>query len=158
MTSRETDETTTALAARHLRAGWWGLLLFLSLGLILEALHGFKIGFYLDVNNDTRRLMWTLAHAHGVLLSLVQLAFSATIPGLSRSSAATRLPLASKCLLASMALLPGGFFLGGIMVDGGDPWVGVLLVPVGGLLLLVGVLCCALCTGGSEPRDAATDS
>jgi hypothetical protein len=30
-----------ALAQRHLRFGWWTLLLFLTLGLVLEALHGF---------------------------------------------------------------------------------------------------------------------
>jgi len=56
------------LTSRHLLWGWWGLLVFLSLGIILEALHGFKVGAYLDVGNETRRLMWTLAHAHGTML------------------------------------------------------------------------------------------
>ena len=55
---------------RHLRFGWWSLLGFLCLGFMLELLHGFKAGFYLDVSNETRRLMWTLAHAHGALLGL----------------------------------------------------------------------------------------
>ena len=62
------------LASRHLHWGWWGLLVFLSLGIILEALHGFKVGAYLDVGNETRRLMWTLAHAHGTMLSLIHMA------------------------------------------------------------------------------------
>ena len=31
----------TVLTKRHLRFGWWALLLFLTLGLGLEALHGF---------------------------------------------------------------------------------------------------------------------
>jgi hypothetical protein len=62
------------LIHRHLRAGWWGLLIYLGLGIALEMLHGFKIGFYLDVSNHTRRLMWTLAHAHGTLLALVNIA------------------------------------------------------------------------------------
>ena len=39
---------------------------FGTLGLVLETLHGFKIGAYLDVSNETRRLMWRLAHVHGL--------------------------------------------------------------------------------------------
>ncbi len=61
------------LADRNLRFGWWSLLVFLSLGAVLEALHGFKIGWYVDVGNETRRLMFTLAHAHGTLLALVNI-------------------------------------------------------------------------------------
>ena len=63
----------------HLRFGWWSMLVFLSLGILLEALHGFKVGFYLNVGSETRRLMWTLAHAHGVLLGLANVAFAATM-------------------------------------------------------------------------------
>ena len=62
------------LADRNLRFGWWALLFFLSLGAVLETLQGFKIGWYLDVGNETRRLMFTLAHAHGTLLALVNIA------------------------------------------------------------------------------------
>ena len=61
------------LADRNLRFGWWSLVIFLSLGAVLEALHGFKIGWYVDVGNETRRLMFTLAHAHGTLLALVNI-------------------------------------------------------------------------------------
>ena len=70
---------------RHLRFGWWSLLGFLILGLALELLRGFKVGLYLDVPNETRRLMWTLAHAHGALLGLVHIAFAVSLthlPGL----------------------------------------------------------------------------
>ena len=56
---------------RHLRVGWWSLLLFATLGLVLESLQGFKVRAYLDVSNETRRLMWTLAHAHGTLVGIV---------------------------------------------------------------------------------------
>jgi hypothetical protein len=59
---------------RNLRFGWWSLLIFLSLGGGLEILHGFKIGWYVDVANDMRRLMFTLAHAHGTALALVNIA------------------------------------------------------------------------------------
>jgi len=36
-------------------------------------------------------------------------------------------------------VLPLGFFLGGFGLHGGDPGLGVLLVPVGALLLLLPV-------------------
>ena len=38
-----------------------------------------------------------------------------------------------------LALLPLGFLLGGIYTYGGDPGDGILLVPVGAVLLLVAV-------------------
>src|SRR4030095_671769 len=68
------------LVRRHLQFGWWSLLIFLTLGLTLEALHGFKESIYLNVSNEMRRLMWTLAHAHGTLLALVHIAFAVTLP------------------------------------------------------------------------------
>lgn len=124
----------TSLTDRHLRIGWWALAGFGAAGLLLETLHGFKAGFYLDVANDTRRLMWTLGHAHGTLLGLVHLAFAWTIEGGRRDAAvATR---AGGALTASTVLLPGGFFLGGIRFYAGDPGVGIVLVPVGAVLLI----------------------
>lgn len=134
-TSASGPEDLTRL---HLRVGWWSLLLLLTFGLILEILHGFKIGFYLDVANSTRRLMWTLAHAHGTLLSVLNLVFAMSIrlmPDWKESSRA----LASKCLLGALVLLPLGFFLGGIFIQGGDPGLGVLLVPPGAFLLFLAV-------------------
>src|SRR4026208_1542192 len=71
------------LVRRHLRFGWWSLLLFLSLGLTLEALHGFKASIYLNVSNEMRRWMWTLAHAHGASLALLHIAFAVTLPRVS---------------------------------------------------------------------------
>ena len=65
-------------ARRHIRFGWWSLLVFASAGLVLESLHGFKVRAYLDTSNETRRLMWTLAHAHGTLLALVNVAAGLT--------------------------------------------------------------------------------
>jgi hypothetical protein len=127
------------LASRHLRFGWWALLVFLSLGIVLELLHGVKVGWYLDDGDArTRRLMWTLAHAHGTLLALVHVAFAATIPYLEIRDLRWR-QIASPCLSAATLLLPGGFFLGGIYVYSADPGLGIALVPVGGLLLLVAV-------------------
>jgi hypothetical protein len=126
------------LALRHHRAGWLGLLVFLSLGLVLEGLHGFKAGLYLDPGNKLRRELWTLAHAHGTLLALVQVVFAAGLPRFGRWTAA-RLRVASFFLLDAAVLLPLGFFLGGLNPDERDPGVGILLVPLGGALLFVGV-------------------
>ena len=123
------------LSDRHLRFGWWGLFVFAALGLGLETLHGFKVLAYLDVSNDTRRLMWRLAHAHGVLLGLVHVVFGLalkSVPGLGGG----RVTLISRALIGAAVLLPGGFLLGGVQFYAGDPGLGVALVPVGACLLL----------------------
>src|SRR6266496_3169677 len=124
------------LADRNLRFGWWSLLVFLSLGAVLETLHGFKIGWYVDVGNETRRLMLTLAHAHGTLLALVNVAAGLTARALTKFTLARS---ASFAFVWSAILLPGGFLLGGVIVHGGDPGIGILLVPIGAILLLYAV-------------------
>lgn len=126
------------LARRHCVFGWWGLLAFLSLGIALETLHGFKVGLYLDPDHRLRRLLWTLAHAHGTLLALIQLAFAATVERFGIWSAA-RLKLASFFLLDALLLLPLGFFLGGIGHTETDPSPAILLVPLGAFFLLAAV-------------------
>jgi hypothetical protein len=141
----------TSYVGRHLRFGWWSLLVFLTLGLGLEALHGFKVGWYLNVDHSTRRLMLTLAHAHGVLLALVHIAFALTVRILPASSL-VRVRFASPCLIAASVLLPGGFALGGIFVYGGDPGLGVLLSPVGALLLFLAVYRTARSAGTAIDR------
>lgn len=141
----EPDTPVRVLERRHLAIGWWGLLVFLSLGVVLEALHGFKVGFYLDAGNDARRLTWRLAHAHGTLLSLLNVAFALTLRRLSRDA----LPVpawSSGALAAATLLIPAGFLLGGMFVRGGDPGIGVLLVPIGAALLFSGVWAVARAT------------
>jgi hypothetical protein len=120
------------------RFGWWSLLCWLTLGLALESLHGFKVGWYLDVVHEGRRLQWTLAHSHGTLLSLVCLAFAATVRGTEATAA--RHARAGWCLRWAAVLMPVGFLLGGVFAMGADPGLPVVLVPVGGLLLFGGVL------------------
>ena len=123
------------LVARHLVVGWALLLVYVVLGAGLEALHGFKVGWYVDAGSSTRRLMWTLAHAHGVLLGLVNVAFAATAFILPRST--PRAARASLVLVAASVLLPAGFLLGGIGIHGGDPGLGILLTPAGAALLVL---------------------
>lgn len=129
---------TAAFSNRHLRIGWWSLLGFLALGMILESLHGFKVGWYLNVSNETRRLMWTLAHAHGTLFGLLQVAFGLTTRALPLWEPRQR-SIAGAALTGATVLLPGGFLLGGGFVHGGDPGLGIVLVPLGAALAFLGV-------------------
>ena len=124
-------------ARRHIMVGWWSLLLFLTLGVVLEAMHGLKIGWYLS--EETRRLMWRLGHAHGTLLALVHIAFGVTVATFPEWQSASR-TLASRSLLGAGILVPGGFFLGGFFFIAGDPGLGILLLPAGALLLFLAVL------------------
>jgi hypothetical protein len=138
------DSATPDYSRRHLRLGWWTLLVYAALGLVLESLQGFKIAAYLDVANDTRRTMWRLAHTHGTLLGAINVLFALTL----RSSAATAAaaPRISIALIAATVLLPVGFFVGGVVFYAGDPGVGVLLVPLGGVLLLLALFSIARST------------
>jgi hypothetical protein len=131
------SEDSNKLRRRHLRFGWYALSVFLILGGGLELLHGFKIGYYLDVENETRRLMWRLAHAHGALLALVNIAFALSLHSLQPGA---DLKLISACFIVAAILLPAGFFAGGVFARSGDPGLMILLVPVGALLLLYAVL------------------
>src|SRR5260370_40640386 len=106
-------ETIKKNAHRNLRFGWWSLLVFLSLGGALETLHGFKIGWYVDVGNETRRLMFTLAHAHGTLLALINIDAGLTARKRDRFELRQSLSFA---LTWAAILLPAGFFLGGIVI------------------------------------------
>ena len=125
-------------ARRHLRFGWWSLFAFLTLGFTLELFHGFKVGLYLDASNETRRLMWTLAHAHGALLALVHVVYGLSVT-VAPTVGARHRRLVSTSLIGATVFLPGGFFLGGVSFYGGDPGVGIFIAPVGATLLMVAV-------------------
>lgn len=139
-----------------MRFGWWSLLVFVTLGLTLELMHGFKLRLYLDVANETRRLMWTLAHAHGALLGIVHIVF-----GLSLRVAPELCPRqvrgVSAWLVGASLLLPGGFFLGGVGFYAGDPGLGILLVPVGAALLIAVVWSVARASRHLDPAPGGSD-
>ena len=140
--------TDLVLARSHFRFGWWVMVVFFTMGLGLEGAHALKMGFYLNVGNETRRLMWTLGHAHGTLLGLVNIALGVTMIHFPEWKAPRR-QLASRALFIATALLPGGFLLGGLFVHSGDPGLGILLIPPGGVLL---VLCAVLAALGISSR------
>lgn len=119
----------------NLRAGFWALFGFAGLGLVLETLHAFKLGFYLDVPNETRRLLWRLGHAHGTLLGLLNVGYALA----ARAWPRLRDALAERALLAALLLMPLGFLLGGAFARAGDPGASVGLAAAGGAALLVGL-------------------
>jgi hypothetical protein len=145
----------TRLVRHHLQFGWWSLLLFLTLGLTLEVLHGFKASIYLNVSNEMRRLMWMLAHAHGTLMALIHIAFAVTLPLVFTWAVSVR-TFASACLMAASVLLPGGFFLGGLFLHQRDPGLGIVLVPIGGLLLFIAVFLTARAVSGTKRIGGGT--
>lgn len=134
-----------------MRFGWLMLAAFAIVGITLEGFHGFKTGWYLEDAYETRRLLFTLGHAHGALLALINIVFgvaSAVLGGNSR-----RLLQASRLLLMGTVLLPAGFFLGGFGLYGADPGVGIYLVPVGALCVLAAFVIAAF-SGGSPVSEA----
>jgi len=143
----------------HMRVGWHGLLIFGALGTLLEILHAWKNPAYLGVGNEMRRLMWTLAHAHGLGLSLLQIGYAATL-AVMFSQLSPRLVRASRLLDASTLLIPLGFFLGGAVPYKSDPGIGVILVPIGALLFLAATFFTAasLPAADSGPSPTPTPS
>lgn len=123
-----------SIRARKLTAlGFAALLVFVLLGLSLETLHAFKAALYLDADQGTRRLLLRLGHAHGGVLSLLQIAYgltSARYPDLPS-------PLLTAAFLLALVLVPSGFLLGAWGAHGADPGVLVLLVPAGAFALLL---------------------
>ena len=140
------DSNATPEERRHFRLGWWSLLVFVCLGIVLEGMLAFRVGWYMDVgDNETHRLMLRLGHAHGTLLSVLNIVFAGSLARLSLPAGAR--VLASRCLAAATLLVPGGFLLGGLVTHGPEPGLGLVLLPVGAILLLFGIFQVASNTG-----------
>lgn len=127
--ARGAEET---LARRHRRFGWVALLSWMTAGLVLETLHGYKIGAYLQ--DPVRRELLTLAHFHGALLAVVNLVYVRWAESPALTGGARR--LASRALLTGSLLMPLGFLIGGAFPFEGDPGLGIALSPLGALALL----------------------
>jgi hypothetical protein len=140
---------TSRLVLVHRRFGWTALFVWMTFGLVVELLHGIKLGGYLL--DPLRREFWTLAHFHGALLAVVNLVYVRWAENPSLTGA--RRTLASRCLVAGSVLMPVGFLLGGIGHYEGDPGVGIFLAPIGAALLLVAVLQQMSAAWSGSPRD-----
>src|SRR5262249_2986972 len=101
----------------------------------LETLHAFKLGLYLAVDNETRRLLWRLAHAHGALLGLLNVCYALA----ARAWPKLQDAFVARALLGALLLMPLGFLLGGAFAHAGDPGASVALAAIGGVVLLAGL-------------------
>jgi hypothetical protein len=134
-TSTVTAKPGDPAIRKTVRAGWLLLAIALPFGVTLEALHGFKVQAYLA--SDMRREMWRLAHAHGTLLGILCLVSAALAEAYIAESIRPRVMAAIRW---GAVLMPLGFFLGGVLNSEGDPSLGILLVPVGALLLVIALV------------------
>lgn len=130
-------EDKSRLVTRHLVWGWGALGLFMVLGFAMELMHGFKVSWLLAVDNETRRFLWVLAHAHGGLLAILNLLFAFTLERQSAVSAPLR--WASLGFLSAMILMPAGFLAGGLVIYQGDPGPGIVLALLGATILILSV-------------------
>lgn len=118
--------------------GMIGIAVWMSFGLLLEGLIAFRIPDYLS--DAITREMFRLAHAHGTLLSLVLV-----VVGLAwKAGFVSVAPIANWMLRIGSVAMPVGFMLGGIGNSVNDPSPLVFLAPIGGLMLIFGIVVCAV--------------
>jgi len=140
--------TATADAPRHaalvaglLRQAWIGLAFWMSFGLLLEGLIGYRIPDYL--NDPQRRELFRLAHAHGGVLSLVLLAAAFGL-GFGATEAPRKALLA---LRVGVVVMPLSFLLAGMWHYSNDPGLAIWLVAPAALLVIFGIVGLALALG-----------
>lgn len=127
-----------------LRQAWWSLAFWMSFGLLLEGLIGYRIPDYLS--DPQRRELLRLAHAHGNVLSLVLLAAALAI-GYGR---AQPLRMTVVALRIGVVVMPFAFLAAGIWHYANDPGLAIWLVPPAALLVIFGVVGLALQARGRE--------
>lgn len=116
------------------RQGWIGFAIWMTFGLLLEGLLGYKIPSYLA--DPQRRELFRLAHSHGTLLSLLLVLAALWI---ERGHAA---PHRAACFILRLGtvLLPVGFLIAGIWHFESDPGFAIWLVPSGTVLVIFAVI------------------
>jgi hypothetical protein len=134
-----------------LRQGWIGVACWMTIGLLLEGLLGYKAPGYL--NDPQRRELFRLAHTHGTLLGAVLIL--AALTGRHFGVAPWQAQLA---LQVGSVLMPVGFLLAGIWHPEGDPGLSIWLVPPGALLMIFGVVAVALSLFPAGKPNAEADN
>lgn len=115
------------LTRRHQRFGWTVLFFSFLFGATIEGLLGLKSTLIYD---PLRHDLWSLAHFHGAFFGLMNLLY----PIIAARHART---WTSAVLMIGSAVLPLGFLLGGIAHPEGDPSAGILLAPIGAVLVAI---------------------
>jgi hypothetical protein len=134
------DRRDAPLVSVLLRQAWIGLAFWMTFGLLLEGLIGYRIPDYLS--DPQRRELFRLAHAHGGVLSLILLASALGIG--HGMTAPARIVVAA--LRIGVVVMPLAFLVAGIWHYGNDPGLAIWLVPPSGLLVIFGIVGMALST------------
>ncbi len=132
MATTEKNESAGLIAQ-----GWIGVVVWMTLGLLLEGLIAYRAPSYLE--DIQRRELFRLAHAHGTALSGLLVLAGLTLQQLKGFP-----KLAALALHVGSLLMPLGFLLAGISHPEGDPGLGIWLVPPGALLMIFGVAALAI--------------
>lgn len=130
-------ESTDSGIVGMLRQGWVSVACWMTVGLLLEGLLGYKAPSYL--NDPQRRELFRLAHTHGTLLGAVLV-----LAGLTGQRFGVPPRLAQLALRIGAVLMPVGFLLAGIWHPEGDPGLAIWMVPPGALLMIFGAVVMAL--------------
>ena len=120
------------------KQAWFGLAFWMAFGLLVEGLIGFRSPAYLQ--DPVRREVFRLAHAHGTLLSILLLLANLYI----QRGLASPPELGVLLLRIGVFVMPIGFLLGGIWHFESEPGIGIFLAPIGGVLVVFGVVTLAL--------------
>lgn len=130
-------EEQSSDAISMLRQGWVSVAVWMTVGLLLEGLLGYKAPSYLG--DLQRRELFRLAHSHGTLLGVVLI-----VAALTAQRIAAPPQLAQWALRIGAVMMPVGFLLAGVWHPEGDPGLAIWLVPPGALLVIFGVVAMAL--------------
>ncbi len=130
-------EEQSSDAISMLRQGWVSVAVWMTVGLLLEGLLGYKAPSYLG--DPQRRELFRLAHSHGTLLGVVLI-----VAALTAQRIAAPPQLAQWALRIGAVMMPVGFLLAGVWHPEGDPGLAIWLVPPGALLVIFGVVAMAL--------------
>jgi hypothetical protein len=115
-----------------------GVAVWMTFGLLLEGLIGFKTPAYL--HDSVRRELFRLAHAHGTLLSLLLLGAALVCDRFEVKPAR----IVTAVLRSGVILMPIGFLLGGVWHYESDPGVGIWLVPIAAVMVVFGLVSVAI--------------
>ena len=127
--------------------GWLSIAVWMTFGILLEGLLGFKTPGYLQ--DEQRRELFRLAHTHGTFLGLVLIA--GALCGQRFKFSPPRIAVIA--FKVGAAIMPIGFLLAGIWHYESDPGLAIWLVPPAALLLVFASVAFALASRANSSGD-----